>query len=117
VVVDRHWNIVAANAGVALLTDGVAPELLEPPANALRVTLHPGGMAPRILNFAQWSSHLLERLRRQVETTDGELAAILDESPAIRALSSAWARPTAATRSSCRFGCGTTAACSSSSAP
>src|SRR5262245_36804110 len=58
VVVDRHWNIVAANAAVAPLTEGVAPELLEPPANALRVTLHPGGMAPRILNFAEWSSHL-----------------------------------------------------------
>jgi transcriptional regulator with XRE-family HTH domain len=80
VVVDRHWNIVAMNSGVALLTEGVAPELLEPPANALRATLHPRGMAPRIVNFAEWSSHLLERLRRQAElTADDELHGLWEE--------------------------------------
>lgn len=80
VVVDRHWNLVLANEPVALLTDGVAPELLEPPANALRATLHPDGMAPRIVNFGEWSGHLLHRLRRQVELTgDEELARLYDE--------------------------------------
>src|ERR1700750_181554 len=44
VVVDRWWNLVAANRGLALLTDGVAGELLEPPAHALRVAMHPDGM-------------------------------------------------------------------------
>jgi transcriptional regulator with XRE-family HTH domain len=79
-VVDRHWDIVAANRGVTLLTEGVAPELLEPPANALRVTLHPDGMAARILNFGEWSSHILESLQRQVETTADEgLAALYAE--------------------------------------
>jgi transcriptional regulator with XRE-family HTH domain len=65
VIVDRHWNLVSANAALPLLLDGVAPELLEPPANALRVSLHPDGMAPRIANLDEWSAHLLGRLQRQ----------------------------------------------------
>src|SRR5262249_20927018 len=74
VVVDRHWNLVQANRPVDLLVEGVAPWLLEPPANALRATLHPEGMAPRIVNLAEWSSHLLHRLRRQTAVTgDQEL--------------------------------------------
>lgn len=80
VVVDRGWNLVLANEAASTLTAGVAPELLEPPANALRATLHPDGMAPRIVNFAEWSGHLLHRLRRQVEITgDEELARLHDE--------------------------------------
>jgi transcriptional regulator with XRE-family HTH domain len=80
VVVDRGWNLVAANRGVALLTEGVDPRLLEPPANALRITLHPRGMAPRILNLDEWSRHLLERLARQAElAADDELRALYDE--------------------------------------
>src|SRR5688572_21153756 len=71
-VVDRHWNLVMANRAVELLTGDVAPELLDPPANALRATLHPRGMAPRILNFSEWSGHLLHRLRRQMEVTGDE---------------------------------------------
>lgn len=80
VVVDRRWTLVDANASVALLTDGVAPELLAPPANALRVSLHPDGMAPRIVNLGEWRAHLLGRLRRQVaHTADPALAQLYDE--------------------------------------
>src|ERR1700759_588966 len=64
IVIDRHHNLVSANDALGVITEGVAPELLEPPANALRVALHPQGMAPRVLNMAQWSAHLLHRLRR-----------------------------------------------------
>jgi transcriptional regulator with XRE-family HTH domain len=79
-IVDRHWNIVAANGAVELLTEGVAPELLEPPANAFRIALHPNGMAPRILNLAEWSSHLLRRVQRQaVITGDPELELLYNE--------------------------------------
>ena len=81
VVVDRRWNLVSANKpALMLLTDGVAPALLEPPANALRVSLHPDGLAPRIVNFAAWSDHLLTRLDRQVAASaDDELRALADE--------------------------------------
>jgi len=80
VVVDRAWTLVDANAAVALLTDGVAPELLTPPANAMRVSLHPAGMAPRIVNLGGWRAQLLGQLRRQVAlTADPALVQLYDE--------------------------------------
>lgn len=79
-VVDRWWNLVAANRNVSVFLEGVAPRLLEPPANVLRVSLHPEGMAPRIANLAEWRGHLLDRLRREVTATaDVRLADLLAE--------------------------------------
>jgi transcriptional regulator with XRE-family HTH domain len=64
VVVDRSWCLLQANRGAAVLLDGVAAHLLERP-NALRIALHPDGLAPRIRNLAQWRTHLVDRLRRE----------------------------------------------------
>jgi transcriptional regulator with XRE-family HTH domain len=66
VAVDGRWNLLAANDGAALLTEGVAPELLVPPINLLRMCLHPNGMAPNIVNLAEWHGYLLGMLRRQL---------------------------------------------------
>lgn len=75
--VDRHWGLVAANRAVGLLLTGVAPALLEPPVNVLRLSLHPDGLAPRIANLAQWATHVLERLHRQAaQSGDPALAAL-----------------------------------------
>ncbi len=80
VILDRHYNLVSGNDAVAVLTEGISPELTEPPVNALRATLHPQGMAPRILNLPEWSAHLLQRLRRQAAITgDPELEQLYDE--------------------------------------
>jgi transcriptional regulator with XRE-family HTH domain len=81
VVVDRRWDLITANAAaLAILSDGVDPALLVPPANTLRVSLHPKGLAPRIVNLAEYSAHLLERLHRQtVALADVELLALHDE--------------------------------------
>jgi transcriptional regulator with XRE-family HTH domain len=74
VVIDRYHNLLASNDAVQVLLDGVAAELLEPPANALRIALHPEGMAPRILNLGEWSAQLLQRLHREARITgDPEL--------------------------------------------
>jgi transcriptional regulator with XRE-family HTH domain len=79
-VVDQQWTMVAANRGLAVLTDGVAPDLLEPPVNVLRVALHPDGLAPRIVNLTEWRTHLLERLDRQIAATnDPVLVKLRDE--------------------------------------
>jgi hypothetical protein len=67
--VDRRWHLVAANRAVAPLLAGVAPELLAPPVNVLRLSLDPAGLAPRIVNLREWRTHLLERLRRQAAAT------------------------------------------------
>jgi transcriptional regulator with XRE-family HTH domain len=71
--VDRHWNLVAHNAIVPLLMAGASPELLEPPVNVLRLSLHPQGVAPRIANLAQWREHLLERLAQQIAATGDDV--------------------------------------------
>lgn len=79
-VVDRHWNVVALNRGVAFINRGVAAELRTPPANALRIALHPDGLASRISNLANWSGYLLARLRREIEATrDPELESLYQE--------------------------------------
>ena len=79
-VVDRWWNLVAANRNASLFLEGVAPHLLAPPANVMRLSLHPDGMAPRIVNLAEWRGHLLDRLEREVAATaDARLAELLEE--------------------------------------
>ena len=83
--VDRHWRMVAANRCVLPLVGAIAdPALLAPPVNVLRLSLHPDGLAPRIVNLAEWRAHILDRLRRQVElTADPELAGLLAELAAL----------------------------------
>lgn len=82
--VDRHWNIVAANAMVEPLLHWVAPELRKPPINSLRISLHPQGLAPMMLNLATWREHALARLQRQVQLTgDPVLAALHRELSAL----------------------------------
>ncbi|MFB7630052.1 helix-turn-helix domain-containing protein [Streptomyces sp. NPDC056149] len=65
-VCDGTYHVQAANRGMGILLDGVDPELLRPPMNAMRITLHPRGMAPRIRNFLEWREHLFAQLDRQL---------------------------------------------------
>lgn len=79
-VVDRHWNVVTANQAAGLFMHGVDPEILGPPLNALRVCLHPNGMAPRIRNLAAMAHHVLGNLHRQIDALgDPVLVALADE--------------------------------------
>jgi transcriptional regulator with XRE-family HTH domain len=77
---DQRWNLVAANRGMESLVGGLDPQLLAPPANVLRATLHPAGLAPRIANFSEWSGHLLRRLQREIAVSgDPGLASLYAE--------------------------------------
>ncbi|MEV8636128.1 helix-turn-helix domain-containing protein [Streptosporangium sp. NPDC051023] len=64
VVVDARHELVLANDGFGLLTEGVAEHLLRPPVNVLRLSLHPEGLASRIVNLEQWAQHILDRIPR-----------------------------------------------------
>jgi transcriptional regulator with XRE-family HTH domain len=80
VLVNRWWELLDANAGIALFTGQVSPALLEPPVNVLRLSLHPDGMAPRIANLPEWRAHLLTRLHRQAQASgDPRLAGLHEE--------------------------------------
>jgi len=84
--VDRHWNLLLANAAVAPLLAGVAPALLAPPLNVMRLTLAPGGLAPRIANLGVWRAHILARLAAQLAASaDATIGALLAELRAIPA--------------------------------
>jgi transcriptional regulator with XRE-family HTH domain len=81
-VIDQGWDLVAANDAVYALLDGVAPRLLEPPVNVIRLSLDPDGLAPRILNLAEWRAHLVSRMRREYDASaDPRLATLLAELP------------------------------------
>ncbi|APY90649.1 transcriptional regulator [Streptomyces alfalfae] len=64
-VVDAAYDVIAANRGVAMLMEGI-PDDLASPANAMRLTLHPRGLAPRIRNLREWRGHLLHQMERQI---------------------------------------------------
>lgn len=76
-VVDGSYTVVAANRGIAMLLDGLPEHLLTPPLNAMRISLHPEGLAPRIRNLPQWREHLKAQMERQIA---------LARSPALRAV-------------------------------
>ena len=80
IAIDRHYTMVAANSAIAHLLAGLDPALLQPPVNVVRLSLHPQGLAPRIVNLPQWRHHLLERLHQQIAATaDPLLVGLLEE--------------------------------------
>lgn len=80
IAVDRHWNMIAANGAALPFLKLVEDKTLLEPANVLRLSLHPRGLAPYITNLAEWRSHLIVRLRRQNDTVaDPVLSALEDE--------------------------------------
>lgn len=80
VVIDRGWNLVAANSGMAALASWIEPELLVPPINVMRAGLHPHGLARWTNNLGQVRAYFLGRLERQVAITgDCDLSELLEE--------------------------------------
>jgi transcriptional regulator with XRE-family HTH domain len=78
--VDRHWTLVAYNRSVMPLLQGIDPGLVQAPVNVMRLSLHPQGLAPRIINLPEWRTHLFARLRQQIEVSaDAVLVELLKE--------------------------------------
>lgn len=79
-VVDRHWNIVMANAPVRHFLADVDPGLLDTPVNMVRLGLDPRGLASRLVNLPEVRSLFRARLSRQLARTgDPVVAALYDE--------------------------------------
>ena len=80
IVIDQRWDLVAANRALERLIGGAAAHLLEPPVNVLRLSLHPEGLAPAIVNLGEWRAHLLARLEREIAASaDAGLIALRAE--------------------------------------
>lgn len=82
--VDRHWTLISANAAAMRMVAAASPALLQPPINVLRLSLHPDGLAGRIINLDEWRGHVLARLRHQIDaSSDANLIALHDELAAL----------------------------------
>jgi transcriptional regulator with XRE-family HTH domain len=78
--VDHAWNVIATNGSLGLFLAGVDESLLTGRVNALRLSLHPSGMAPSIVNLGEWRGHVLRNLRRHLAVTGSqELRELYDE--------------------------------------
>jgi transcriptional regulator with XRE-family HTH domain len=78
-VLDRGWNVIAANAAMGALAEWVDEDLLEPPINALEVGFHPRGLAPFVANLDEVRAYFLERIERQIAfTADPDLVTLRD---------------------------------------
>ncbi len=81
-IVDRQWDLVLANPMALLIMGAVDPP---PPAsvaaNLFRLTLHPEGLRPMIVNWEQVATTLIHRLEREVthSPNDSGLQALFDE--------------------------------------
>ncbi|WP_029263794.1 MULTISPECIES: helix-turn-helix domain-containing protein [Microbacterium] len=79
-VLDRWWDVMDRNAATDVLLEGCALHLLEPPVNAVRLSLHPEGLAPRIRNLGQWRTHLIGQVCARADRTgDSRLRRLAEE--------------------------------------
>ncbi len=72
--VDRCWNMVASNARWARCSRASPTSCWCRRSTASALALHPDGLAPRILNLAEWKGHLAPpagRARRSSPATRG----------------------------------------------
>ena len=83
-VLDADFDVVATNVAVdRLLGALVDPDLLDPPVNVVRVTLHPRGLARHLVNLGPWRTHLLRQVRQHaVAAPSVSLNALLAEAEA-----------------------------------
>jgi hypothetical protein len=79
-VFDGRWNLVRGNDATSVFTAGLPDHLTGPDANTMRITLHPEGLAPDLLDHATVREHFLHRIRRQATASgDAALFALAEE--------------------------------------
>lgn len=66
-ITNRVGTLLAGNEALEVMLDGISADLLVPPVNARRLALHPRGLAPRVVNFADWGRHVTEMARHQLD--------------------------------------------------
>ena len=79
-VIDRHWNLVMANAAAGHLIAALPPAAHEHAFNMARLTLHPDGLRTVAKNWDDAAAAVLLRLEREADESPGdhELLALLE---------------------------------------
>jgi transcriptional regulator with XRE-family HTH domain len=105
IVVDRYWNLLLTNpAANRLLNAFIAPEELQAhfyrdgKVNLMRAMFHPQGFRPFVVNWDDFSVHLLQRLHREAiaEGESEQSKALLDELMSYPGIAEVW-QPSART--------------------
>jgi len=105
IVVDRYWNLLLTNPAANRLLDAfVTPEELQAhfyqdgKVNLMRAMFHPQGFRPFVVNWDDFSMHLLQRLHREAiaEGESEQSKALLDELMGYPGIAEAW-QPSART--------------------
>ncbi len=80
-VLDGQFDVVATNRACERLLALIDADVLDPPVNVVRATLHPRGLSRWITNLPAWRAHLLRQVRHHLAATpaDADLAALLAE--------------------------------------
>lgn len=79
-VIDTRWDLLDANAAALWLAGSVAPHLLTGTINIARLSLHPEGLAPHVVDLPQFAGQLLRHMRHTLTVThDPQLAALVEE--------------------------------------
>jgi transcriptional regulator with XRE-family HTH domain len=94
VVMDRHWNVVDANAAAGRFFAwllGPRPE----PANVIRLMFAPDGLRPHVTNWEAAAEALMQRVHREAVggVPDAETIALRDEALAQPGVPAAWRLP------------------------
>lgn len=90
----EQLDIPMRERNLLLIAAGYAPVFSENTLND--PTLHPDGLAPRVANLVEWRTHLLARLRRQIQVTaDPVLSDLMRELSAYSITGSGQAPPAA----------------------
>lgn len=78
-VFDVNETVVAMNDAARRLMAGASPDLLTPPINLMRLSLHREGLSQYVVNQAEMRSQLLARLHRQLIHSGSEQLRLLYE--------------------------------------
>lgn len=81
IVLDRHWNLLMANAATYRFLSFFPECQLPQPANALRFLFDPKGLRPFVLNWEDVAGPLIHRVHREAAGAppDSQAAALVEE--------------------------------------
>jgi transcriptional regulator with XRE-family HTH domain len=96
VVMDRHWDILMANAAATVMFAWLlGGERSGRPANVLRLMFDPDGLRPFVANWEQVGEALVQRVHREAigGVPDARTAALLKELLALPGVPERWRTP------------------------
>jgi transcriptional regulator with XRE-family HTH domain len=94
IVVDRHWNLLLANAATHRFLALFLPGPPAGPVNVMRLMFDPRGVRPFVENWEEVARHLVERLHREAAgPADEATRTLLEELLGYPGVPSDWRTP------------------------